>query len=743
MQRAHSPVTSFDGQRVAAKAEQHERREDPDRLHAVLRMLAPAVDAFTLFNRRGEPTWRSDDASDHELDECIAGLPGRLLRGQGDSHGREFGLPSGRLAIVLPLPAKQQGVLAAVVGKDTAAADDFSTAAVTRALTPAIALMAERLTFRDRLALVSAELELIYEVDEQIHGLARSHAGLARLVGQSGRFLEIGYSVLLIPGKRIRISATHSSWKNANRRVIDRYLVDHLMPRLQGRRQPVIYEIPPMDEGPATGKRSGHQTLLTPILDRAGRVEGLLAQLGRVNNHPFLEEHRRFMAHIGRKVQFVIDKSYDGMTGLMNRTGLEAQFRESHRALQASNDVHQLIYIDIDNLKLVNDKFGITAGDEVVTRIAALLAEDLPNSAVLSRLEGDEFCILLTHASCDDALALAEAASKRMHKLRYLQGDESLQLSVSIGIAEFNADNALTGEALTTARMACDGAKSRGRDRVHVYDEENQSMIRRHDDMNLVAEIQRALDNDSFYLMAQPIMSLASPEDCIRYELLLRLEDSQGERIPTEAFLSTAERYRMMPQIDRWVVENTLALIRQNIAILDGRSVHFSMNLSGQSLADDDMLEFITESCRSSSVPLELVGFEITESAAISNMKNAQAFIAGLHDMGCRISLDDFGTGLSSFAYLKNFAVDTLKIDGSFVHDITTNRISESMVAAITQVAKVMELETVAEYVASEEILAKIRELGVDYAQGHLVGAARPLAEALDTLSDLGRSWLD
>jgi EAL domain-containing protein (putative c-di-GMP-specific phosphodiesterase class I) len=282
--------------------------------------------------------------------------------------------------------------------------------------------------------------------------------------------------------------------------------------------------------------------------------------------------------------------------------------------------------------------------------------------------------------------------------------------------------------------MACESAKDHGRDRIEVYNLENQSLIRRHDDMQLVADIQQALDGDEFELLAQPITSLSQSDGRPRYEVLLRMRDRDGENVPSAAFFSAAERYQMMPQIDRWVVSRTIARLREYVVEISGRGALFSINLSGQSLGDDDILKFIEDEIDAAAVPVAALGFEVTESAAVANFSKAQNFINALHERGCTIALDDFGAGLSSFAYLKNFRVDTLKIDGSFVRDITVNRISESMVAAITQVAKVMELDTVAEYVECRETLKLIAKLGVDYAQGHEIGRPRPLDEVLEEL---------
>jgi len=572
-------------------------------------------------------------------------------------------------------------------------------------------------------------------VDEKIHGTLTRHSSLAQLVGRSGRYLGINYSVLLIPSKRIRISATHSSWKDVNRKVLDRYLIDQLMPRLEGQRRPVIFEIP-ADDSPGSAE-TGYQALLCPLLDTHGNVEGILAQLGRVDLSKFNKNDRRFMSHIGRKVEYVIEQSFDSMTGLMSRAGFEAQLLESFSTLSSDSDTHQLIYFDLDNLQLVNDTFSRKAGDEVIMRFAGLLEKDLPKSAVLSRLTGDDFCMLLTHASSDAALDYANGVRKRASALRYLEGDRSLQVTMSIGIAEFDRNSGEDGNALTTARMACEAAKERGRDRIEIYDEGNRSVVRRYDDMQLVAEIQQALDGSEFELLAQPIASLTAEFSNPRFEILLRMKDGEGGRVQTEALFSAAERYRMMPQIDRWVVSTTIAKLTAVREFVESQNAVFAMNLSGQSLGDDDFLEFIEQEIDNSKLPASSLCFEITESAAVSNLKKAQDFIDRLRGRGCQISLDDFGAGLSSFAYLKNFNVDTLKIDGGFIRDITDNRISESMVAAITQVAKVMELKTVAEYVESEETRKLISKLGVDFAQGHLIGKPITLDSVLADLAQI------
>jgi diguanylate cyclase (GGDEF)-like protein len=712
----------------------------------LLQSLVPRAQCFCFYDLNRSCVWSSDGVDDYEIDNYITDLPDDVVAGiLPDSNLLRRTLTSGRTVLVLPVYGDNSdnglGLLVSVFSKNAGKSSSFNPSMLKKILLPAVQVIGETIRLNEQLGeivsradIAEKELELVYRVDEKIHGVSRSHAGLAQLIGQSGRFLGIAYSVLLLPSKRIRISATHSSWKTVDRKVLDKYIIEQLLPKLEPQRAPVIFEVPPV-EGSDNIADQGYQTMLCPLIDRTGNVEGVLAQLGRVDKKPFNKSHMRFMSHIVRKVEYVIEQSFDAMTGLMNRSGFEAQLHESMNSLRGSEDEHQVIYFDLDNLQLVNDTFGREAGDEVIIRFGQMLEDELTVNSVATRLTGDDFAILLTNGTVEDALDLTTSVRSKGEQLRYLQGDKSLQVTVSIGIASFDSRSSDVSDALTASRIACDSAKDHGRDRVEVYDQDNQSIIRRYDDMHLVSEIQKTLDTDGFELQAQPIVSLNKDIEQTRFEILLRMKDSRGDNISSDAFFSAAERYQLMPQIDRWVVSATLSKLGEHREYLEKSGASFAINLSGQSLGDDDILKFIEDEIESSGVPAASLCFEVTESAAVSTQRKAQAFINALRKHGCKFSLDDFGAGLSSFAYLKNFKVDTLKIDGSFIRDITDNRISESMVAAITQVAKVMKLETVAEYVESTKIKTLIEKLGVDFAQGHAIGKPCRLNDVLNELT--------
>ena len=726
---------------MTADVQSIDSRRTIGNVKALLHSLVPRAKCFCFYDMSRSCTWSSDGADDYELDNFVADLPVEILDGsEAEAEFLRRTLPSGRTVLLLSVVAENGralGVLIAVFSRNAGKSSWFNPSLLRNILLPVVEVIRDNVLAGRRLEraeqradAASRELKLVYQLDEKVHGASRSHSGLARLVGQSGRFLDIGYSVLLLPAKRIRISATHADWKAVERKTLDDYLLDTLYPKLKGQREPVVYDVPAGAESGSPGQQ-GYQAMLCPLLDSAGNVEGVLAQLGRVSGERFDAGHIRFMSHIARNARHLISRSFDSMTGLMNRSGFSAQVAEAIVAVYAAKHKPQVVYCDIDNLHLVNDTFGYAAGDEVIRRFAQTLDDLLPKHAIASRLTGDDFAILLTRGGESAALELAERLRTASRKLRYLEGDRSLQITFSAGIAGHGEAQGQEAELIRAARIACDAAKDHGRDRIEVYDPADQSIIRRCDDIHLVAAIRQSLDTNAFELLAQPVVSLAKKATAPRYEILLRMRDENGKDIARPTFLSAAERYQLMPQIDRWVVSSVLSDLSAHVPFLVDSGTRLSINLSGQSLGDDDFRRFVEDEIDASGVPAAALGFEVTESAAVANREKAQAFIDSLRERGCHFSLDNFGAGLSSFAYLRDFRVDTLNIDGSFIRDIGENRISESMVAAITEVARVLELDTVAECVESETTKSLLQKLNVDFVQGHAVGMPRPFRELL------------
>lgn len=438
--------------------------------------------------------------------------------------------------------------------------------------------------------------------------------------------------------------------------------------------------------------------------------------------------------HLSRQLSW--QATHDTLTGLINRSEFEAQVASALRSAKEEGHVHALLYLDLDQFKLVNDTCGHGAGDLLLQLLAKLLQTQMRDSDILARLGGDELGVLLPHCPPAQALHVAEDLRQSVKSFRFVWESRSFELGVSIGLVEMNHDSKSLSELLVAADQACYLAKERGRNRVHQYQESDARLTQRHGEMLWVSRLTEAFQHRRFRLYAQPIVSLTAqgqPHD----EVLVRIEDAKGHLILPGAFIPAAERYDLMLDIDRWVIRSVCRHIQSlrdsmapDQAYIDAHQPHrarYAINLSGTSLGDDVLHDYIVEQFSRYDVAPDEICFEITETAAIANLPAAQDFMHKLKELGCAFALDDFGSGLSSFAYLKALPVDFLKIDGIFVRDLASNAINRAMVKAINEVGHVMGIRTVAEYVEDEAILAQVREIGVDYAQGYAVGRLRPL----------------
>lgn len=587
-----------------------------------------------------------------------------------------------------------------------------------------------------KLKRVRTELDWIYALDQKINDAAHGQAKLARLVGELTRFLDMSYSVLLVPTKNIRISVTHSSWNGVDRRRLDDKMMRRLFPRYSSSERPVVLQLPALPPG-ARGTQDDYQMVMHILRDASGEANGVLASFCQVNGNALANTVDRQITYATRLAQRVIDDSYDPLTGLMRRDDFMSVMAASASELTMGQDAHSLAYFDIDQLQMVNDTFDSSAGDDVLVRFSKLLLELAPSGASLGRISGDKFAVLLRFRDVDAGMDYAEKVRERCHELVYLRGDQSIPITVSAGVVGLNDYQGHDENPLVAARVACEKAKDHGRDRVQAYDEADKSIIRRVDSLQLFTRLQDAIANKEFFLDAQPITRLrhgAGPF-VSHHEILLRMRGQSGEILLPEQFFEAAERYQFMPKLDRFVLEcffDQIADVDNEIALSE---VGFAVNLSGQSLGDPAFHQFVADHVKASNLEPGQLCFEITETAAIANREAAIQFMNTMRAIGCRFALDDFGAGLSSFAYLRDLPVDILKIDGSFVKELASSKVAESMVAAIAQVAKVMDLETIGEFVETEAVRDGLIRLGVDYGQGFLLGRPRPLSQVLDELS--------
>jgi diguanylate cyclase (GGDEF)-like protein/PAS domain S-box-containing protein len=420
--------------------------------------------------------------------------------------------------------------------------------------------------------------------------------------------------------------------------------------------------------------------------------------------------------------QLRFQASHDALTGLVNRREFENRLERAAQSAESGRSEHAVCYLDLDQFKIINDTSGHVAGDELLKRLGRVLAQQMRTQDTLARLGGDEFGVLLENCSLHVAERVANTLRRTIEDFRFVWEKQIFSIGVSIGVVPIQGPGQTVSSILSAADAACDAAKDHGRNRIHMYHEGDVELARRHGEMRWVTRIQTALEENRFELARQPIVPLiASAGADSHYELLVRMRDEDGDIVLPDAFLPAAERYNLSIKLDRWVVREAFRLLTQNQAHLDQLFL-CSINLSGVSLADEDFLIFVTTEFASTGLPPGKICFEITETAAIANLSGAMRFIEVLRRIGCRFALDDFGSGLSSFAYLKSLPVDFLKIDGVFVKDIVENPIDRELVRSINQIGHVMGKRTIAEFVESREILAALKEIGVDYAQGFELG---------------------
>lgn len=426
--------------------------------------------------------------------------------------------------------------------------------------------------------------------------------------------------------------------------------------------------------------------------------------------------------------QLAWQASHDSLTGLLNRNQFEAHLQ---RALVDASKHHMqraLLYIDLDQFKLVNDTCGHVAGDELLRQVSRLLETQLRETDYLSRMGGDEFGVLLDEGDAEAIHEIADRLRRTVEEFVFVWEDNSFRIGASIGVVQINEDSENLSSIMSAADMACYMAKDSGRNRIHIHTPDDRELAQRHGEMHWVTKLNLAIEEDRFDLYCQRIAAIAENENSKQhYEILLRLQEGK-DVIQPMAFIPAAERYNLMPQLDRWVVSKVFDWLDENRERFDGT---LTINLSGMSLGDKDFLPFVVSHFESGKVKPEQVCFEITETAAITNLSLAMGFIAEIKRHGASFALDDFGSGLSSFNYLKNLDVDYIKIDGSFVRDIDKDLVSYTMVESICHVSRVMGLKTIAEFVESESVRRKIADLGVDYMQGYWIHRPSRLAELL------------
>jgi len=476
------------------------------------------------------------------------------------------------------------------------------------------------------------------------------------------------------------------------------------------------------DEGlllQADGSSYNLKITSAPMRDHNGHVVGAVLVL-----HDITEV-------MGMARQLSYQASHDMLTGLRNRRVFEQRVEDALRTAYNKGDVHALFYMDLDQFKVVNDTCGHNAGDELLQQVASVMQDKIRDSDVLARLGGDEFGVLLEHCKLERALEIAETLRLAVRDFRFIWEGKAFDIGVSIGVMALTPESGNLAHVLAAADAACYIAKDSGRNRLHVYQPDDEAIMQHHGEMQWVHRISSAFDTDSFELYAQPVAHIAEEHVISHYEILIRMRDEQGKVIPPGAFIPAAERYNQMPNVDRWVIRKTLEMLREAQGDLAFPPVECAINLSGQSLTDDTFLEYVVDLFDVTGIPCENISFEVTETAAVANLSRATRFISVLRGMGCSFALDDFGAGLSSFGYLKTLPIDYLKIDGGFVRDMVIDQVDRAMVESINEIGHIMGLKTIGEYAEDEDVVQALKRAGVDFAQGNGIGAPVPFSKVL------------
>jgi diguanylate cyclase (GGDEF)-like protein/PAS domain S-box-containing protein len=455
-----------------------------------------------------------------------------------------------------------------------------------------------------------------------------------------------------------------------------------------------------------------------PIRDRAGTTVGVVLVFHDMSRE---RQYASRLAHLA---------SHDALTGLPNRREFERRVSAILREARDRPGSYAVLYLDLDEFKLVNDTCGHAAGDELLRQVSALLRQRLREMDTLARLGGDEFGVLLAHCAPASALRVAETLRKTIGDFHFVWKQRPFRVHVSIGLVSLGQGTRTLAQVLSAADAACYIAKDKGRNRVQVWSSESDELAVRHGEMEWASRLHGALERNRFCLYAQPLQAVRRESGHTRYtELLLRLTDDNGEIVPPMSFIPAAERYHLMPAVDRWVVATAFGIMAQyaEAGLLDSLGI-CAINVSGASLSDDEFLDYVQQQFVHHRIPHAAVCFEITETTAVTSLNKAVEFMTALRGCGCRFALDDFGVGVSSFTYLKHLPVDFLKIDGAFVKDLLQDPVDRAMVEAINRIGHLMGKLTIAESVENTATLEALRGIGVDYAQGFGIAAPERFA---------------
>jgi len=581
------------------------------------------------------------------------------------------------------------------------------------------------------------ELNLIYKAEDQAHSVYHGRELLNQLVQNIPGLINVDLAVLVMPGKKLTIYKCKNDQPFPDSvSLIDNARVE-LFKQLKTTKKALVIN------HQEDAMRNNFEFNLpfklaaSPLVNAESEIIGVFALAKKNVYDDFDNSDRNLIDVMANKACKIIQYNFDALTGLENNRSFELVVSEALRSVVNFESGHSLANINIDGMSVINNIAGREGGDRLIKEVGSKIAGMIRVGDLAARLGGDNFGVFLQNCDLIQAQLVMRKIADQITQFKFEWDDKLHEVSVSIGIAPINSLSTSTTSVLNAAESARMNGKLIGPNRISMFEMDDSELLNMNDQVEWLGRAQAALKDNSYVLYSQLIQPLSPANKEPHYEVLIRMEDHDGSIIPPGMFLPAAEKFQFMPKIDRWVIDNTFKLFSEYSKQLARQVCRISINLSGQSLSDPDNLKmYVEEKIGEYAVEPSFICFEITESSAIANLNAAQRFIKHMKALGFQFSLDDFGTGLSSFAYLKNMDVDYLKIDGSFVHNMLEDKVADSMVSAINQVGHAMGLRTIAEYVETIDIKNRLAEIGVDYAQGYGPGRPIKFEEQLAMLRD-------
>ncbi|MEM9173375.1 MAG: GGDEF domain-containing phosphodiesterase [Pseudomonadota bacterium] len=581
---------------------------------------------------------------------------------------------------------------------------------------------------RSALGQALGELDLLYSLEPKLKAEPNGRARLTKLLGVLARHLGMSYCVLLVPSRKLRIAVTHSNWDDVNRKQIDDRLLNDVLPRYEYIVSPQLLEVPQVPPN-AKGPDGRYQLLVQPIHGQEGEAVGVLALMCQTRSRPLTQIAQRLVMHFSQVALRVIDESFDPVTGFMRRADFKSLLKRVSARAALGEEQWSAAYFDLRFSEGGDPVASELAQERVLKRFAALLEAQADQTTVLARVSNDKFAVLLEDQDLEQAATFADAALARCEQEVLGEGDD-VGVSVMRGVVALSDPRLQEHDPLALIQRSCIAANANEDIMTSSVEPQTQQLDRR-----VLRELQAALRAQRIELEAQPIMPISGQSSAPHYEVFARLRASDGDVMAPKAFVTAAEAHRLMPQLDRLVLSRFFESIAESEMSLAMHEATFSINLSRQTLEDESFVAFVRELLFSSPLTPTQLCFEISEAALDCTAPGHSKVVAELRDIGCRFALDDFGTVITSYSQLQDLQVDIIKIDGSFTRQLSKNGVVSAAVGAIVNMADQLGLVTIAEYVETVDALAGLRDLGIGYGQGFLLGKPESLGSKLGALS--------